>query len=132
MLHQINTTMQNVDQIIQQLKDMEVDGETMQHILEQVGMDDQMHRQLVMSKPIESTKELLEELSNLKQLQPTDFVIYDRANDNPLQDSYGRVILFGVKDEALDDCRGNEEVLSCTDLPKHWQDTILTQINLED
>lgn len=52
---------QNVDQIIQQLKDMEVDGETMQHILEQVGMDDQMHRQLIMTKPIENTKNLLEE-----------------------------------------------------------------------
>ena len=53
--------MQKVDQIIQQLKDIDVDGETMQYILENVGMDDQMHRQLIMSKPIESTTELLEE-----------------------------------------------------------------------
>ena len=53
--------MQKVDQIIQQLKDIDVDGETMQYILEKVGMDDQMHRQLIMSKPIESTTELLEE-----------------------------------------------------------------------
>ena len=67
-----------------------------------------------------------------KQLFSTDYVLYDRANDNALQDSYGRVILFGNKQEAIEDCRGNEEVISCTDLPKHWQEKILTQINLED
>lgn len=60
--------MNKVDQIIQQLKDIDVDGETMQHILEQVGMDDQMHRQLVMSKPIKSTKELLEEKEELNKI----------------------------------------------------------------
>ena len=34
--------------VIQILKEMDVDGETMQYILEQVGMNDQMLRQLVM------------------------------------------------------------------------------------
>jgi hypothetical protein len=67
-----------------------------------------------------------------KKLHSTDYVLYDKANDHVLQDSYGRVILFGVKDEAEEDCRGNESVLSCTDLPQHWQDIILTQINLEE
>jgi len=42
------------------------------------------------------------------------------------------VIIFGDKKEAIADCRGNEEVIKCTDLPKHWQDTILKQINLEN
>ena len=75
--------------------------------------------------------ELLEErLGQTKQLFSTDYVLYDKANDNVLQDSFGRVILFGDKQEAIEDCRGNEEVLSCTDLPKHWQDIILSQINL--
>ena len=64
-----------------------------------------------------------------KQLLKTDYVIYDIANDNPLQDSYGRVLLFGIKDEAEEDCRGNEVVIPCTDLPKNWQNIILTQLN---
>ena len=37
-------------QIIQMLNDMEVDGETMEYILRQVGMDDQMANQLVLNK----------------------------------------------------------------------------------
>jgi hypothetical protein len=47
--------------IIGQLKLMDVDGETMQYILERVGMDNQMHRQLIMSKPILNTIDLVEE-----------------------------------------------------------------------
>ena len=33
--------------VIQQLKDIEVDGETLQYILEKVGMEDQMLKQLI-------------------------------------------------------------------------------------
>lgn len=65
----------------------------------------------------------------MKELFETDYVIYDKANDNPLQDSYGRIIIFGDKQEADDDCRGNEEVISCTELPKHWKDILLQQVN---
>jgi hypothetical protein len=39
-----------VKDIIAKLKVIDVDGETMQYILEQVGMDEQMHRQLVLKK----------------------------------------------------------------------------------
>jgi hypothetical protein len=38
-----------------------VDGETMQYILEQVGMEDQMLRQLIMSNPCTDTTDILEE-----------------------------------------------------------------------
>lgn len=65
----------------------------------------------------------------MKTLFKTDFVIYDKANDNPLQDSYGRIIIFGNKSEADDDCRGNEEVILCIELPLHWQTELLKQIN---
>tara|TARA_R110000868_G_scaffold50875_2_gene161961 strand:- start:6178 stop:6567 length:390 start_codon:yes stop_codon:yes gene_type:complete len=58
----------------------------------------------------------------------TDYVIYDKANDNPLMDSYGRVLLFGNPDEAFNDLYGNEIVIPCTQLPKHWQEIIMTQI----
>jgi len=58
-----------VQEVISALKSIEVDGETMQYILEKVGMTDQMLRQLVMSNPESDTKDLLEEkiaLSNAR------------------------------------------------------------------
>jgi hypothetical protein len=60
-----------VKDIIAKLKVIGVDGETMQYILEQVGMDDQMLRQLIMSNPTSETIDLLEEkriLSNQGKL----------------------------------------------------------------
>jgi hypothetical protein len=50
-----------VKDIIAKLKVIDVDGETMQYILQQVGMEDQMLRQLVMSNPESDIKDLLEE-----------------------------------------------------------------------
>jgi hypothetical protein len=52
---------QVVQEIIAKLKAIDVDGETMQYIIEQVGMSDQMLRQLIMSNPESDTKDLLEE-----------------------------------------------------------------------
>lgn len=52
-------------EVIKALKAMEVDGETMQHILKEVAMEEQMHRQLVLSFPKEQTEALLEELAEL-------------------------------------------------------------------
>jgi hypothetical protein len=65
-----------------------------------------------------------------KKLFSTDYVLYDKANDHVVQFSDGEVVIFGNKEEAEEECRGNESVVSCTDLPQHWQDIILTQINL--
>jgi len=84
--------MQKVDQIIQQLKDIDVDGETMQYILEQVGMDDQMHRQLIMTKPTESTTELLKErIDNARYMCSNcgggftqEEIVFDEDNENDL------------------------------------------------
>lgn len=47
--------------VIQQLKDIEVDGETMQYIIEKVGMKEQMFRQLVLSSEGGPLEELLSE-----------------------------------------------------------------------
>jgi hypothetical protein len=52
--------------IIQELKKIEVDGETMQYILEKTGMEWQMLRQLIMTLPIEQTEYLLEERKDLR------------------------------------------------------------------
>ena len=51
--------------IIQELKKMEVDGETMQYILEKTGMEWQMLRQLIMTLPIEQIEYLIEERKDL-------------------------------------------------------------------
>jgi hypothetical protein len=50
-----------VKDVISKLKDIGVDGETMQYIIEQVGMNDQMLRQLIMSNPHTDTTDILEE-----------------------------------------------------------------------
>ena len=64
-------TFDKVKNIIQLLKTLDngdcVDGETMQYILEQVGMNDQMLRQLIMSNPESDTKDLLEEKQILNE-----------------------------------------------------------------
>lgn len=54
-----------VNEIIEKLKAIDIDGEQMQYILEKVGMTDQMHRQLVMSRPIQDSEILLQEKKSL-------------------------------------------------------------------
>ena len=44
-----------------------VDGETMQYILKEVGMEDQMLKQLIMSQPIEEVRYLIEEREELEE-----------------------------------------------------------------
>jgi hypothetical protein len=53
----------NTDQIIKLLED--VDGETMQYILKEVGMEWQMLRQLMLTMPIEQVEYLMEERKDL-------------------------------------------------------------------
>jgi len=50
-----------VNEAIGNFKRIDIDGETMQYIIEKLGMDDQMLRQLVMTKPKSQTEELLNE-----------------------------------------------------------------------
>lgn len=52
---------EDVQDIIAKLKVINVDGETMQHILKEVGMEEQMLRQLIMSNPESDTRDLLDE-----------------------------------------------------------------------
>lgn len=51
----------NVNRVINILREIDVDGETMQYILERVGMTDQMLRQLIMSNPYTDTSDILQE-----------------------------------------------------------------------
>ena len=55
-----------VEEVISMLRHMEIDGETMQHIIQSVGLEDQMTRQLVMISDIEYLNDLIEEKNTLK------------------------------------------------------------------
>ena len=60
-----------INDAIQILKRIDIDGETMQYIIEKLGMNDQMLRQLILSNPQSDTIDLLNEhirLSN-KELE---------------------------------------------------------------
>jgi hypothetical protein len=58
-----------VEEVIEILKTFNngggVDGETMQYILERIGMTDQMLRQLIMSNPYTDTTDLLFEKTQI-------------------------------------------------------------------
>jgi len=62
-----------VETIIDMLKHIDVDGETMQHIIEEVGMNDQMLRQLIMNNPESETKDYLEEKITLSDLRLSSY-----------------------------------------------------------
>lgn len=50
-----------INEIIEKLKAIDIDGENMEFIIDKVGMKEQMHRQLVMTIPTAETQVLLEE-----------------------------------------------------------------------
>ena len=50
--------MTKVDAVIQYLNAIEVDGETMEYIIEKVHMKEQMLRQLIMSSPANDVRQL--------------------------------------------------------------------------
>ena len=56
--------MKNVKEIIEAVSN--VDGETMQHILEEAGMELQMLRQLIMSAPAGLVESMVEERDNIR------------------------------------------------------------------
>ena len=57
--------MSKVEAVIQYLNSIEVDGDTMEYIIKEVGMKPQMLRQLIMSSPVRATRELFEERVSL-------------------------------------------------------------------
>tara|TARA_R110000868_G_scaffold121853_1_gene323289 strand:- start:868 stop:1065 length:198 start_codon:yes stop_codon:yes gene_type:complete len=55
-----------IDTVIDLLIDINCDGETMQFILEKVGIEYQMLRQLMMTMPIEQVEYLLAERNGVR------------------------------------------------------------------
>ena len=54
-------SLSTVDTVITYLVAMDVDGDTMEYIIKEVGMKQQMLRQLIMSSPLNEVQTLLEE-----------------------------------------------------------------------
>lgn len=52
---------ENLDKIIKELIDLDIDGESMQYILVETGMDYQMLSQLIMTMPFEEVNQKYEE-----------------------------------------------------------------------
>ena len=53
----------NVNRVVNILREIDVDGETMQYIIKKVGMEEQMLKQLVMSNPYTATVDVLDEMT---------------------------------------------------------------------
>jgi hypothetical protein len=55
----------NIQDVIKWLQTNEIDGETMENIIREVGMEDQMLRQLILTMPIEQVEPLINERKEL-------------------------------------------------------------------
>jgi hypothetical protein len=55
----------NIQDVIKWLQTNEIDGETMQNIIREVGMEWQMLRQLMLTMPIEQVEYLMDERKEL-------------------------------------------------------------------
>ena len=66
----------------------------------------------------------------MKNLFDTDYVVYDKGNDHVLRwETSGDMIVFGDKEEAIENCYRNEEAIRCTDLSAHHKKELINQIN---
>jgi hypothetical protein len=57
-----------------------------------------------------------------------DYFLYDRANNSLVKFNTGDIVLYGNKDEAIDDQYGNEEVIQFENLPINKQKEIIKQL----
>ena len=56
-----------VEEVIAMLRHMQIDGETMQYIIESVALEDQMTRQLMFSAPRGYVEDLWDEIVELER-----------------------------------------------------------------
>ena len=55
-----------VETIISLLNEIEVDGETMQYIIEKVGMEEQMLKQLILTYPSQAIQTISDEVGQME------------------------------------------------------------------
>ena len=70
-----------------------------------------------------------------KKLFNTDFVIYNPTKNYVVRwDVDDDVVLYGDKEEAIEDCReeDGEQVIPCTELPEDLQQLVINQLKKQD
>jgi hypothetical protein len=60
---------------------------------------------------------------------PRDYVLYERSRNTLAKDSMGLIIVYGDRYEAEAECRENELIIACNDLPSDLKSELLNQIN---
>ena len=78
---------EKVQDVIDILRDIEVDGETMQYILECVGMSDQMTRQLIMTGDLNEIESIYQERTEY-EVKIYDW--YDNDVDTEIDEAVGQ------------------------------------------
>ena len=58
-----------------------------------------------------------------------DYVLYDKANNSLVKFESVDIVLYGDKNEEMEDRYGNEEVIQFENLPKDKQKEIINQLN---
>jgi len=88
-----------VNTAIALLKGINVDGETMEYVLEQIGMTDQMLRQLIMSNPESDTKDILNEKISLTNEQLASHSVAITDSEQALLDELNNFIEYAYSDD---------------------------------
>ena len=93
--------------IVKTLKDYEVSGEELELLIREVGMEDQMLRQLALRADMDSLKELMEEKERLEgeKIQTYNIETYSTVKVALLY----RGVEYEVECRTYDDCDGTTE-----------------------
>jgi len=57
----LSSNIDKINEIINSINELHVDGETMEYIVNNTRFDDYLHRYLIMSRPLEYSKTFIEE-----------------------------------------------------------------------
>jgi hypothetical protein len=92
-----------------------IDGETTQQLLESIGMEDQMLRQLIMSQSIDKIKYLLEERENLEKVRILDEIKKEKVRIRFEKGKQGLVEYFEREFERFE-MYSLEAIKECDDM----------------
>lgn len=62
-----NETALEVDILVHKLRELEIDGETMEYIVKSLGFEEYLHHWLIMKNPIVNTLDILKEKTELSK-----------------------------------------------------------------
>ena len=105
---------------IEILKAMDINGETMEQLIRDLGMEDQMLRQLIMKADIDNVKELVEEK---EQFEEPDHAIYNVTETKLFTiNMWFKGSEYVVKVEVLDNGSKIIDIYDCDDKVVYIED----------